>query len=121
MTHPEINFTPPLAITRRRFMAAGAAGMAGAALAAGAGVAGCGRLSGVGAATFRPIALRKGDRPMLDLAALPNFCAHEHWGSIPPMMTPEDNFVADRQQGTTPSRRTGLLDLLLDPYFGGAL
>jgi predicted TIM-barrel fold metal-dependent hydrolase len=58
---------------------------------------------------------------MLDLTALPNFCAHEHWGSIQSMMTPEDVFLADRQQGTTPHRRTGLIDLLVDPYFGGGL
>lgn len=55
----------------------------------------------------------------LDLSALPNFCTHEHWGSIPSIGPMPGGFRADFEQGATPSRRTGLLDLLLEPYARG--
>ncbi|HOX37520.1 MAG TPA: amidohydrolase family protein [Candidatus Brocadiia bacterium] len=57
----------------------------------------------------------------VELAETPSFCAHEHWGSIDSIgMTPE-GFRADVVPGATPLRRTGLMDILLDPYFGGSL
>jgi predicted TIM-barrel fold metal-dependent hydrolase len=57
----------------------------------------------------------------LDLSGIPNFCSHEHWGSIDSIgMTPE-GFRADVERGAVPHSRTGLLDLLLEPYFRGNL
>lgn len=58
-------------------------------------------------------------RPAPDLSALPNFCAHEHWGSIPSIGSVPEGFRADVEAGAAPRRRTGLLDLVLDPYFRG--
>ncbi len=55
----------------------------------------------------------------LDLDTLPSYCAHEHWGSIDSIGTLPQGFRADSVQGALPTRRTGLFDLLLDPYFGG--
>ncbi len=53
-----------------------------------------------------------------DLAGIPNFCGHEHWGSIGSIGRSGGGFRADAEQGATPSRRTGLVDILLDPYIG---
>lgn len=55
----------------------------------------------------------------LDLAQLPNFCTHEHWGSIPSIGPMPGGYRADFEQGATPARRTGLLDLLTEPYVRG--
>jgi len=52
----------------------------------------------------------------LDLAGLPNFCSHEHWGSIDSIGVVPEGFRADVERGATPRRRTGILDLLLEPY-----
>lgn len=57
----------------------------------------------------------------LDLSAIPNFCSHEHWGSIASIGTFPGGFRADIVRGATPTRRTGLFDILLDPYFKGFL
>lgn len=57
--------------------------------------------------------------PKLDLSHVPNFCAHEHWGSINSIGMVPEGFRGDVEQGATPSRTTRLMDLLLDPYFGG--
>lgn len=58
---------------------------------------------------------------MLDLAGAPSFCAHEHWGSLAPLGMVEGWFRGDMQAGAEPTRRTGLLDVLLDPYLEGHL
>ena len=50
------------------------------------------------------------------IAALPNFCSHEHWGSIRSIGSLPEGFRADVECGATPAGRTGVLDLLLDPY-----
>jgi hypothetical protein len=55
----------------------------------------------------------------LDLSRLPNFCAHEHWGSINSIGMSPESFRGDTEQGATPNRTTRLTDLLLDPYLGG--
>ena len=55
------------------------------------------------------------------LTTLPNFCAHEHWGSIGSIGTFPGGFRADREAGAVPYRPTTLFDILLDPYFGGWL
>jgi len=58
---------------------------------------------------------------MLDLSRVPNFCSHEHWGSIDSVGAVEGGFRADMERGATPARDTGFLDILLDPYFRGWL
>lgn len=55
-----------------------------------------------------------GDHP-----PIPNFCAHEHWGSIASIGMAPEGFRADAEAGALPARRTTLLDLLIDPYLGG--
>ncbi len=57
----------------------------------------------------------------LDLTELPLFCAHEHWGSLMAIGDFPGGFRADIEQGALPIRRTGLWDVLLDPYFLGHL
>lgn len=52
--------------------------------------------------------------------ALPVYCAHEHWGSIGPIMG-EAGFRADLEAGALPSRPVSVWDLVLDPYGGGWL
>ncbi len=66
---------------------------------------------------------KSGKQPprMLDLSILPNFCAHEHWGSIDSIGTVPEGFRADVECGATPRRETDLFDILLDPYFKGLL
>ena len=57
----------------------------------------------------------------MDLEHIPSYCTHEHWGSLASLgMTPE-GFMADVVCGALPQRRTGLFDIVLDPYFGGWL
>lgn len=55
--------------------------------------------------------------------SIPNFCSHEHWGSISSIgMTPEkDGFRCDISAGALPLRPTSIWDLLLDPYEEGWL
>ncbi|HIJ72981.1 MAG TPA: amidohydrolase family protein [Candidatus Hydrogenedentes bacterium] len=55
------------------------------------------------------------------LSAIPNFCAHEHWGSIDSIGSVDEGFRADVECGALPARETDLSDLLLDPYFRGCL
>ncbi len=57
----------------------------------------------------------------LDLSSLPNFCAHEHWGSIPAIGSNAEGFRADTEAGALPSRPVSVWDLVLDPYFNGFL
>ena len=49
---------------------------------------------------------------------MPNFCSHEHWGSIDAIgSAPQQNgFRADVVAGATPQRIVSVWDLLLDPY-----
>ncbi len=55
----------------------------------------------------------------MPLSHLPNFCAHEHWGSLMHFDNTPDGFGADRMLGARPLRQTRLMDVLMDPYFGG--
>ena len=57
----------------------------------------------------------------LDLTDLPLFCAHEHWGSLMAIGDFPGGFRSDIEQGSLPTRRTGLWAVLLDPYFLGHL
>ncbi len=56
-----------------------------------------------------------------DIRTIPDFCSHEHWGSINSIgPAPEQNgFRADTTAGARPTRDTSVWDLLLDPYAGG--
>ena len=55
------------------------------------------------------------------LSDIPNFCGHEHWGSIMALGTVEEGFRADVLQGTLPVRGVTVWDLVLDPYGWGWL
>ncbi len=55
----------------------------------------------------------------VDLSAIPSFCGHEHWGSIASIGYHPQGFRADAEWGALPTRPSGLVDLLLDPYLGG--
>ena len=57
----------------------------------------------------------------LDLTEIPNFCTHEHWGSIDAIGMVPEGFRADVECGATPSRKADVFDILLDPYFRGSL
>ncbi|MHB1357614.1 MAG: amidohydrolase family protein [Anaerolineae bacterium] len=57
----------------------------------------------------------------LDFSTMPSYCAHEHWGSISAIGMSPEGFRGDVERGALPHRRVGLLDILLDPYFGGNL
>lgn len=59
----------------------------------------------------------------IDLETLPNFCSHEHWGSIESIgMAPEQGgFRADTMAGARPQRATSIWDLVLDPYMGSSM
>lgn len=52
----------------------------------------------------------------LNLSALPNFCAHEHWGSIESIGRSAEGHRGDTEAGATPSGRTGIFDIVLEPY-----
>lgn len=52
-------------------------------------------------------------------ASLPNFCSHEHWGSIASIGTFPGGYRADIERGARPRRRTTLIDLVVEPYFRG--
>ncbi len=56
-----------------------------------------------------------------EIAAAPNFCSHEHWGSIDSIGTFPGGYRADFEQGAKPKYDTTLLHLLLDPYLRGVL
>ena len=97
----------PLAIGRRGFLlSTGTAALGGACLAQTA------------TAGDRAAPAGRTDQAVWDLAGIPNFCGHEHWGSIGSIGRSGGGFRADAEQGATPSRRTGLVDILLDPYIG---
>lgn len=57
-----------------------------------------------------------------DVADIPNFCSHEHWGSVDSIgYIHPDGWIGDLKPGALPRRRTVLTDLIIDPYFGGSL
>ena len=55
------------------------------------------------------------------LSAAPNFCSHEHWGSIDSIGAFPGGYRADIEQGALPKQSTSLFDLLVDPYLRGVL
>jgi Amidohydrolase len=58
----------------------------------------------------------------LDLSELPNFCSHEHWGSINSIgFEPSLGFRCDTTSGATPKEETSIWDIILDPYQSGGL
>ncbi len=57
----------------------------------------------------------------MDLSGMPNFCGHEHWGSILAVGTVNEGFRADVFAGALPKRRVTVWDLVLDPYGWGWL
>jgi hypothetical protein len=57
----------------------------------------------------------------MNISALPNFCSHEHWGSIDSIGTIPGGYRADYEQGAKPTRATGLFDILIEPYMRGLL
>ncbi len=62
-----------------------------------------------------------GKTKMLDLSTIPNFCSHEHWGSISSIEPAPGGWRADMVAGARPKRRTTLVDLIIEPYFDGWL
>lgn len=60
-----------------------------------------------------------------DIYSIPNFCAHEHWGSIDAIgggyVSEFHGFYSDVYAGATPSASTSIWDLIFDPYFGGMM
>ncbi len=60
-----------------------------------------------------------------DIYTIPNFCAHEHWGSIDAIgggyVREYHGFYSDIYAGATPSASTSIWDLIFDPYFGGMM
>jgi hypothetical protein len=55
----------------------------------------------------------------MNLDRHPNFCGHEHWGSVPSIGTVQEGYRADVIAGALPRRRTTLVDLVADPYLYG--
>jgi len=56
-----------------------------------------------------------------DLTDIPNFCSHEHWGSIASIGSMPEGFRADVIAGAVPTRATTLTDLVVEPYLAGAM
>jgi predicted TIM-barrel fold metal-dependent hydrolase len=56
-----------------------------------------------------------------ELANIPNFCTHEHWGSIFSIGHAPGMFNADTFAGAKPEFPTNLFHLLIDPYMSGNL
>lgn len=99
-------------VDRRDFMRATGA------LALSAPLAGCAvgeRVAPVGALEEEATVLESG------IGALPNFCSHEHWGSISAIGTTPEGYRADTEAGAVPSRPVSVWDLVLDPYMSGHL
>lgn len=61
---------------------------------------------------------RKATGLLEQIGQMPNFCSHEHWGSIAALGTaPEQNgYRADVIAGAGPQRPVSVWDLVLDPY-----
>src|SRR4051794_10318449 len=71
-------------------------------------------------AAFFGTAAASGQR-RLDLSTTPNFCSHEHWGSIESIGTIPGGYRCDYEQGARPHGMTTLFDLLMEPYLRGVL
>jgi predicted TIM-barrel fold metal-dependent hydrolase len=56
-----------------------------------------------------------------ELDTIPNFCTHEHWGSVASLGQAPGMFRADMKAGVLPEQPTTLVDLLVDPYMNGNL
>ena len=63
----------------------------------------------------------KSDNNYLDFTTIPNFCTHEHWGSISSIgMAPaQGGFRCDTTTGAQPLKPTSIWDLVLEPYQNG--
>ena len=61
------------------------------------------------------------DKGYLDFSTIPNFCTHEHWGSINSIgMAPlQGGFRCDTTAGAQPLKPTSIWDLVLEPYENG--
>ncbi|MBI3117265.1 MAG: amidohydrolase family protein [Candidatus Hydrogenedentes bacterium] len=84
-------------------------------------LAAAGAAAGTLAVAEKAAAKRTSTPGELPFADLPNFCAHEHWGSFDAIGHLPEGFRADVEPGALPKRRVTVLDLVLDPYFGGWL
>ena len=51
-----------------------------------------------------------------EIENMPNFCSHEHWGSLFSMGDAPEGFRADVMAGAIPSHKTTMADVILDPY-----
>ncbi len=51
-----------------------------------------------------------------EILTMPNFCSHEHWGSVASIGNNKNGYLADLKPGALPSRKTNLVDLIIDPY-----
>jgi predicted TIM-barrel fold metal-dependent hydrolase len=56
-----------------------------------------------------------------ELDRIPNFCTHEHWGSVASIGHAPGMFNADMIAGALPNIPTSLFHLLVDPYMSGNL
>ena len=56
-----------------------------------------------------------------ELDTIPNFCTHEHWGSVSSIGHAPGMFNADTFAGALPEYPTSLFQLLVDPYMSGNL
>ncbi len=103
-------------VGRRDFMRRAATGAAAGASVSIAAVAGEARIEAKPAAGA-------GAQPAVpdDLSGIPNYCGHEHWGSIMALGTVDEGFRADVLQGALPVRGVTVWDLVLDPYGWGWL
>jgi hypothetical protein len=68
-----------------------------------------------------PVPIKAADALLLsgiNLEDIPNFCTHEHWGSIDSIGAAPDQggFRADVMAGARPTRPTSVWDIILDPY-----
>jgi predicted TIM-barrel fold metal-dependent hydrolase len=61
------------------------------------------------------------ERLLPDILKIPNFCSHEHWGSINSIgLAPEQGgFRCDTVSGAQPLNPTSVWDLIFDPYEQG--
>ncbi len=55
------------------------------------------------------------------ILTMPNFCSHEHWGSVASIGNNKNGYLADFKPGALPSKKTNLVDLIIDPYMTGNL
>jgi hypothetical protein len=69
-----------------------------------------------GSAFGAPAALRGPE-----FSAIPIFCSHEHWGSIDSIGPVPGGFRADAEPGALPRGRTGLIDMVFEPYLDMSL